>query len=231
VCGLWLQAEAVDPGFKFGLAISDQFANDNPGPFYDDVQSVKTATFGVLTSIPLGAWRCVPTLSYVQKGGDGGYFEYQYSGDWSRYIASADLWYVSLQGDLHLTFPVGNASFYVLASPRVDVLVASTSTGLVHATSGASWVEDTPYRSVVWGAALGIGQDIQLGRHTLFLEARYDRDLSPALELDSYTDTGSPAQCVYNRTFLLQVGFRLNERPPGRQPEETGVWPPANPPR
>ena len=84
---------------------------------------------------------------------------------------------------------LGPASTYVVAGPRMNVLV------------GDRRGEDVPnydYRSVVWDASVGVGAE---GRHTI-LEIRYSRGLNDALE----GEWGEPA---YHRALDVVLGLKL----------------------
>lgn len=229
-------------GIKYGMASTDQFSTENTideynGPFPSDVWAKTSQSYGVLMSFPLGQFRFVPTLSYIEKGGEMWSSERDYGEGTTTWSLETDLSYLSVQSDFHLKFPFGSASFYVLASPRLDVLLTSESSGLVYTYSIGNTREEhnAPFNDIVWGAGIGLGQDIYIGKHVLFLEARYDRDLSSAWDMPYISGWTGPnsldpvydTQPVFNRMFLFQIGLRFGEVSRPDRKADIGVWSPA----
>ena len=225
---------AQTPGLIMGYTGSDQSAQEGRWYRTYDFEASSHATAGLLLSFDAGFWRWEPRVNYTFKGRENAlnlYYVTQYQ---TKEVGVYDqLEYLSLQSDFHLKFPLGNASFYALCAPRLDVLLDQET--------GISWDGNydlipphpqlSQYSPTVFGVALGMGQDIQVGRHTMFLEARYDWDLEEAWQFQvapPYSENSSVASGpVYNRTLLLQIGVRLwtNER---KYVEP--VWPPADSP-
>lgn len=227
-------AQAAHFGLKYGVSISDQFAATSAsgysGPFPYFVGAVRSPSFGLLISAPVGRMRFVPTLVFLEKGGKVNWRQIDYSGTRAWVIYSASPEYLSLEVDVHFTLPVGSANFYLLLSPRLDMHMASHTPDLRYAYGNSTTFFDIAYQDLVGGLGLGLGQDIQVGKHTLFLEARYDRDLTSAAELGyagAWTGAGYAyeKQSVFNRMFLLQAGIRFGESR-AREDEKTRVWPP-----
>ena len=177
-------------------------------------------------------------MNYCIKGREDALSLHYYSRYDERFAEVYDrLEYLSPQSDFHFVFPVGNATFYVLAAPRLDILLEQETTvgldGYLYAQSQAD-PQLSRYEPAVLGMAVGLGQDIQIGRHTVMLEVRYDWDLEAAWNFyvaPPYTaypyDLAGP---VYNRTLSLMVGLRLWTRAPQPDAPAATGWPPPNPP-
>jgi hypothetical protein len=228
---------AQNLGIKFGLSSSDQTSTQSGGPFPIDVEAVKHPTVGLQLSFPLGRWRIAPTINYIAKGRDESLSFYVNSGYVSGSVYVYDeLHYLSVQNDFHLTFGIGTASFYLLAAPRLDVLLDQKTTWAVDENyfGALPKPELSAYESLVFGAAIGIGQDIKVGRHTVVLEVRYDRDLTSAWDLQAsspyLSGSGNGPETIYNRTFMIQLGLRLWTSKPEPVLQKDEHWPPANPP-
>ena len=224
---------AQSPGLMVGYTGSDQSAQASEYSSVD-FEASKHPTVGLLLSFDAGFWRWEPRVNYTFKGREDALLIYFYSGYDVVTVGLYDqLEYLSLQSDFHLKFPVGNANFYALCAPRLDVLL--------HQESKIGWEENyqsrpatapqfARYSPTVFGLALGLGQDIQVGRHELFLEARYDWDLEAAwtFQVSPPYHPGYPLNTgpVHNQTLFLQLGIRLWTTEKKR---EEARWPPADP--
>jgi len=234
---LWLDpAPAQQPGLKLGYSGSDQTAESSYEYTSVDFEASKHPTIGLFLSFGESSWRWVPSVNYCIKGREDALLLHYYSG---YQEVSAEVYdrleYLSLQSDFHFVFPVGNATFYVLAAPRLDILLEQeTTVGDFEEYPSQPDPQLSKYEPTVLGMAVGLGQDIQIGRHTVMLEVRYDWDLEAAWNFNvapPYTpysdDLAGP---VYNRTLFLLVGLRLWTRAPQPAAPNTNGWPPPNPP-
>lgn len=225
---------AQNPGLIVGYTGSDQSAQASEEYSSVDFEASKHPTVGLLLSFDVGFWRWEPRVNYTFKGREDPLLFYYYSSyDMVTVRLYDQLEYLSLQSDFHLKFPVGNANFYGLCSPRLDVLLEQETT--------IGWDENymshppapdfLRYAPTVFGLALGLGEDIQVGRHSLFLEARYDWDLEAAwtFQVEPPYSASYPlaAGSVTNQTFFLQMGIRLWTSE--KKHVEPG-WPGVNPP-
>ena len=236
---LWVDpAPAQQPGLKLGYSGSDQAAETSYEYGSVDFEASKHPTIGVFLSFREGPWRWEPSVNYCIKGRDDALLLHYYSGYQEVFAEVYDrLEYLSLQSDFHFVFPAGNATFYVLAAPRLDILLEQeTTVGVYSFEYGSSHPvpQLSRYEPAVLGMAVGLGQDIQIGRHTVMLEVRYDWDLEAAWNFyvaPPYTpypyELAGP---VYNRTLFLMVGLRLWTRAPQPVAPATTGWPPPNPP-
>ena len=224
-------AWAVQPGMKLGISFSDQFGS--PGGPYNptDTYVSREIVPSIFVGVPFGGWRWVPTLSFLEKDGYVSVWAADTTQWWgSRRNSSRALQYVSCQSDVQFTFPLGNADFYFLASPRLDLLLSNGSyQGVSPNGSGLTGWAPPSYAPATFGVSFGIGQDISIGDDVLFFEFRYDRDWT------AYWSTGEESfpggrvaeSSWYNRLFLVQFGVRVNaarRRDPGAS---TDLWPPV----
>lgn len=223
-----IPAQGANPGMKLGLAINDQFAG---GGYYpsSDTYADRQPFPAIFVGFPLGRWRLAPTVSFLEKGGYGWYEVDSGSQGWPyRDNVYGSLWYISCQGDVHFTFPLGSADFYLLGAPRIDVLVSDGSpSSFGYRGDNAFYVPALSYEPVTVGLVLGLGQDISLGKDVLFFEFRYDRDLTPYLDAsyEVYPGLGSTGPSWYNRMFMFQIGVRLNASRTRERSESTALWP------
>jgi len=224
-------ARAADPGFKLGLSVNDQFGTASMFSGFTDTYADRQIVPSLFVSVPFGRWRWVPSLSLLYKGGYIGY-DVTDSSLWGAYRDGShkSLSYLSCHSDVHFTFPLGDASFYFLAAPRVDILLSDKGYHS-HPSSGsptAPW-SAPPYEPVTFGVSLGIGQDITVGEDVLFFEFRYDRDWTPywSTEAVTFPGGGVAPSSWYNRLFIVQIGVRVNAARHATPNTSTELWPPG----
>jgi len=233
-------AYAIEPGLKFGLSSAHQTTEEGVSELPSTLKRVKKPTIGVLIHVPMKGWGVTSSLNYVQKGRTEAATFADNSEGYYRDVTVRDaLTYLSLQVDLRVNMQIGSASFYVLAGPKVDYLLTNERSKYAQYgwPSALHAIAVPEYNKWVGGASIGLGQDITVGRHTIFLEVRYDHDITPAWELPGQPGTRTFSQVeypagVYNETFLFQLGLKLwtSKARPKKERLPQDHWLPVNAP-
>jgi len=233
-------SDAVEPGLKFGLSSAHQTTVDGVSELPLDMERIKKPTIGVLIQQSFDGWGLASSINYLQKGrNEAARFVDLTEGYYRDVQVWDELTYVSLQLDLMIPMQIGSGAFYLLAGPKVDYLLENERSKYAEYAwpSAINSIAVPEYNKWVMGGTIGIGQDISVGRHTFFLEVRYDHDITPAWELPgrpsirTFNSSEYPAG-VYNETFLFQLGVKLwtSEAKPKKEALPPSHWLPVNAP-
>jgi hypothetical protein len=201
--------------------------------FPSDVEATRHPTLGVFLNVPVGSLFIAPTVNFVRYKREEGVRVYDPVLMETATVSDASS-YLSIQADLQIPFTIGTARFYAVAAPRLNILVESDRfvEPYYYGSHSSDEFHIPAHNSTVWGGAVGIGQNIDVGRHTLILEIRYDRDFEAAWTLPREGSLGPQDQHVFHRTVMIQLGLQLwtNKVKPPTEELPAGPWLPTNAP-
>lgn len=183
-------------GVKGGITASS--ASDNMDQFDLERRSGwRGSAFAEKELLPFLSVRS--EVGYTQRGFVESTAEVDVDGNETPLEATTRFDYLTIPLLAKLEYGVGAASLYALAGPRVDILVGREAG--VFAFSGGDIESEIAdfYDSTAAGGTLGVGVSTQMLPAQVFIEGRYDVDLTDSFPADA-------PRKVRNNAFALVLG-------------------------